>query len=230
MVIKVDNRLPKRKANRLKEYDYSQAGVYFVTICTQGRRGILSSVCSAEASVPVGQGLAPADPSSSVVGRGLAPADPSSSVVGRGLAPADPSSSVVGRGLAPADPSSSVVGQGLAPAEIHLSQIGIIAEQQLLKLEERFPDISIDKYVIMPNHIHILLSINRLAAGASPCPTLSDVICAFKSLTTRICRAGEIFQTSFYDHIVRDNNDYLAVWQYIDNNPHKWELDKYYQS
>jgi len=172
LVIKVDNRLPKRKANRLKEYDYSQAGVYFVTICTQGRRGILSSVCSAEASVPVGQGLAPADPSSSVVGRGLAPADPSSSVVGRGLAPADPSSSVVGRGLAPADPSSSVVGQGLAPAEIHLSQIGIIAEQQLLKLEERFPDISIDKYVIMPNHIHILLSINRLAAGASPCPTL----------------------------------------------------------
>jgi REP element-mobilizing transposase RayT len=126
--------------------------------------------------------------------------------------------------------SSVPVGQGLAPAEIHLSQIGIIAEQQLLRLEERFPDISIDKYVIMPNHIHILLSINRLAAGASPCPTLSDVICAFKSLTTRICREGEIFQASFYDHIVRDNNDYLAVWQYIDNNPHKWELDKYYQS
>ena len=126
--------------------------------------------------------------------------------------------------------SSVPVGQGLAPAEIHLSQIGIIAEKQLLKLEERFPDVSIDKYVIMPNHIHILLSINRLAAGASPCPTLSDVICAFKSLTTRICRAGEIFQASFYDHSVRDNNDYLAVWQYIDSNPHKWELDKYYQS
>ena len=158
-----------RKSNRLKNYDYSTNGTYFVTICTDKRKNILSHI---------------------------------------------------------------YVGQGLAPAVNQLSLYGKIAEEQLLLLENRYPTIKIDKYVIMPNHIHAIILINNEAAGASPCPTLSDVICTYKSLTTRFCKQKRnifrIFQTSFYDHIIRNEQDYLKIWQYIDTNPAKWSEDRFY--
>lgn len=128
---------------------------------------------------------------------------------------------------------SKIVGQGLAPAEVKLTRYGKIAEEQLLLLKNRYKTIDVNEFVIMPNHIHIILSIHGSAAGASPCPTVSDIICVYKSLTTRICKkAGyqnqKIFQTSFYDHIIRDNEDYITKAQYIENNPAKWQEDKYY--
>ena len=95
--------LPQRKATRLKGYDYSSPGVYFITICTQNRKCMLSDL---------------------------------------------------------------VVGEGLAPPETRLSEIGRIAEEQILALEERFPPVSIDRYVVMPNHIHILLLLREQAGGA----------------------------------------------------------------
>ncbi len=67
----------------------------------------------------------------------------------------------------------------------------------------------------------------------SPCPTLSDVICSFKSLTTRECKqqydVRYIFQTSFHDHIIRNREDYINIWKYIDTNPARWELDCFYK-
>jgi REP element-mobilizing transposase RayT len=81
--------------------------------------------------------------------------------------------------------SKITVGQGLAPAENLLSQYGNIAKEQMELLEKRYSGINIDKYVIMPNHIHILI---YLTAGASPCPTVSDVVCSFKSITTLLCK------------------------------------------
>lgn len=64
-------------------------------------------------------------------------------------------------------------------------------------------------------------------AGASPRPTLSDMICVFKSLTTRRC-GQSLFQTSFHDHIIRSETDYLRIWAYIDENPAKWSEDCFY--
>ena len=66
---------------------------------------------------------------------------------------------------------SSIVGEGLAPPEPKLSNYGKIAEQQLLNLEERYPNVTLDKYVIMPNHIHMILVLRETAGGASPSPT-----------------------------------------------------------
>ena len=128
---------------------------------------------------------------------------------------------------APADPSVPV-GQGFTPAAVKLSPLGRIAEDQLHKLGKRYTNVSIDKYVIMPNHIHILISLKYETAGASPCPTISEIICSFKSLTTLAYGKGRIFQSSFHDHIVRDQEDYANIWEYIDTNPLKWQLDKYY--
>lgn len=65
-------------------------------------------------------------------------------------------------------------------------------------------------------------------AGASPCPTLSDVVCSFKSLTSRESKKSKIFQTSFYDHIIRGEQDYKKIFGYIDTNPQKWCEDEFY--
>ena len=162
--------LPNRKPNRLKQYDYTGNGAYFITICTQNRTEILSEI---------------------------------------------------------------IVGRGLAPAECKLSEYGKIAEQELLNLEKRYAGVKIDKYVIMPNHIHAIISINNdLTAGARPRPTLSDIICTFKSITTRLCnkrhKGNKIFQTSFYDHIIRGEEDFKEIWEYIDGNPQKWREDRFY--
>ena len=123
----------------------------------------------------------------------------------------------------------SVVGRGLAPAVVKISEYGRIAEEQLLLLEKRYPQVKIDKYTIMPDHIHILLRIEK--AGASPCPTIPDVMCAYKSITTRLCRQTgytekHLFQSSYHDHIIRNYEDYLDRWQYIQSNPAKLQDDE----
>lgn len=128
--------------------------------------------------------------------------------------------------------SSIPVGRGLAPAEPRLTELGRIAREQLLALEQRYPSVTVDKYVIMPNHIHALIRLREEPAGPRPRPTLMDVICAYKSLTTRLCRqvesfqGGMVFQTSFYDHVIRTRQEYLEVWAYIDGNPARWTSDE----
>ena len=82
----------------------------------------------------------------------------------------------------------------------------------------------------MPNHIHVILLLET--AGASPRPTIPDIVCVFKSLTTRLCKKiqpiDKLFQTSFYEHVIRGREDYEEIVEYIVNNPQQWELDKLY--
>ncbi len=98
----------------------------------------------------------------------------------------------------------------------------------------RFPTVRLEKYVIMPNHIHLLLMLRDETAGASPHPTLMQIMGVFKSLTTRkqnmkTGRQGEkLWQTSYHEHIVRDENDFLFQWTYIDQNPARWGGDEYF--
>ena len=124
---------------------------------------------------------------------------------------------------------------GLAPAEasgMEYTSFGNIAEQQLLSLEDRYEFLSVDKYVIMPNHIHVVLILESDAAGASPHPTITDIVCAYKSLTTRECKKngfdGNLFQTSFYEHIIRCREDYEEIEKYIYENPMRWYYDELY--
>lgn len=132
---------------------------------------------------------------------------------------------------------SRVVGQGLAPAAVALTPMGKIIEEQLLYLPNRYPFVEIDKYVIMPNHIHAIIIFGDEAnqtAGASPRPTLMNVVGAFKSLSTRLCNQSDnmqgrkIWQASFYEQVIRDKEGYQSARQYIDENPAKWVEDCYY--
>ena len=165
----------QRKSLRLPCYDYSQGGVYFVTICTQNRRECLSDVC---------------------------------------------------RG-----------GALLRPA-------GQIVQREISAMESRF-SITVDKYVIMPNHIHLLLStagegaVTRAEQSPAPTtgvamPSLSDMICVLKSVTAKEINRMEntpgrrFWQRSFYDHVIRNERDYLRAWQYIEDNPARWAEDEYF--
>ena len=83
----------------------------------------------------------------------------------------------------------------------------------------------------MPNHIHAILVLKE-AAGASPRPTIMDIVSAYKSLTARECKKlqpiDKLFQTSFYEHVIRGREDYIEIAEYITNNPKQWELDMLY--
>ena len=118
-----------------------------------------------------------------------------------------------------------------APAETQYTEYGKVAEEQLLALPERFPSLSIDQYVIMPNHIHVILVLTDPCENVSR-PKITDVICVYKSLTTKACKnlrpIKKLFQSSFYEHVIRGQADYDEIATYIQNNPKQWELDKLY--
>ena len=108
-----------------------------------------------------------------------------------------------------------------------MNALGKIAEASLLEMEEHFPGIRIDKYVIMPNHIHVIFEIAE--DGCS----LINAIGAFKSAVSRKIHKIEpnisVWQTSFHDHVIRNQAGYEKIWNYIETNPLKWEEDCFYQ-
>ena len=105
--------------------------------------------------------------------------------------------------------------EGEAPRQI-LTPVGKAVEEMILRIP------GIDKYVIMPNHVHLII----LSDGTGP--TLSRIIQFFKSNLTR--KLGRpIWQREYYDHVIRDEYDYQIKWKYVDENPAKWTDDAYYE-
>lgn len=97
------------------------------------------------------------------------------------------------------------------------------------KTQNKYPNIVIDTYVVMPDHLHLIITIKEQRAGAS----LPDVMGFFKTMTTNeYIRGvkegvlppfeGKLWQKSYYDHVIRNQRDYIAVWEYIENNPANW--------
>ena len=198
----IEKELPQRKSTRLKNFDYSSAGAYFVTICVRDRMQILSEI--------IRDDITATDKTSGIA-------------VGEGLAPPEIDD------ITATDKTSEIaVGEGLAPPEItvKLKPCGEIVKEQLQLIETRFPNVTVEDYVIMPDHIHAVIFLHGKAGGASPSPTLDDVICAFKSLTSRSCKQKygieKMFQRSSAEHIVRDREDYETRRKYIYENPKRW--------
>ena len=101
-------------------------------------------------------------------------------------------------------------------------------EQAIQNIEHHYPSISVDHYVVMPNHIHLLLQINTDENGRPMVtPTISIVVQQMKGYVTK--QLGRpIWQKLFHDHVIRNENDYRIIWEYIENNPVQWELDCFY--
>ncbi|MBQ8831370.1 MAG: transposase [Oscillospiraceae bacterium] len=111
--------------------------------------------------------------------------------------------------------------------EYILSDYGYIADRVIKDIPVHYPSITVDKYAIMPNHIHLLLSIHETDGRIISAPTISTVVGQMKRQISKLIGIS-IWQKSFYDHIIRNKHDYDAAWQYIDENPVKWETDEFY--
>ena len=170
------SRIHHRKSIRLRGYDYSQNGAYFVTICTKDRELYFEKY----------------------------------------------------RGL-----------QG-------------IVRQQWEELPQGFPNLTLDEFIIMPNHVHgiFIVGTGRSAknvgatlavaqnngAGARPAPTVGEIVGTFKSLCIhdwlthikekKIDVAGKLWQRNYYEHVIRNEDELNKIREYIQNNPLKWDLDK----
>ena len=145
-----------RKLNRLENYNYSQNGAYFITICTQDRKSVLSAIAGDAFPVP--------------------------------------------------------------------SPVGEIAEEYIRRISDKYPEVMVDQYVIMPDHIHLLLCIDGTGKAS---PEIGNVIGWYKYQVTKQANlllntpGGKLFQRSYYDHVIRNQQDYDEIRQYIKYNPLK---------
>ena len=85
-------------------------------------------------------------------------------------------------------------------------------EQAIFRIPKSYQDVRLEKYVIMPNHIHLLLMIDTLHGRPRVAPTVSRIV----------------QQKSFHDRIIRNDAEYDMIWEYIDTNPARWQQDCFY--
>ncbi len=172
--------LPKRKKIRLSEYDYSQSGVYFVTICVKKEKCNLWNT-----KINFHQ------------------------IVGADI-------------IRPYEQNYF---------EYKLSKYGEIVKSAIENINTHYPNIIVDKYSIMPDHLHIILFIEQIDGRQIAAPTLSTVVGQMKRWVSK--RIGfSIWQKSFYEKIIRNEKAYREIWKYVDNNPLKFlyktnNLDEY---
>ena len=151
---------PKRKSTRLKEFDYSQFGYYFVTICIKERKDFFSKI-----------------------------------------------------------KNSSII----------LSKYGNIISEILINMQSYY-NVEIDYYVIMPDHIHLIIILDKDESKKNY--SLYDVIGKFKSFSSKkirkVLEVEEKFewQKSFYDRIIRNEKELYQIRKYIQENPLRWDIEK----
>ncbi len=120
----------------------------------------------------------------------------------------------------------TVGADALGGPSLRLTDTGKIVEQYILSTD-RMTGFHVDKYVVMPNHIHMILSVENGPPRASA-PTVLDAVGALKRLVNR--RLGrDIWQRSFHEHVIRNEQDYREIWEYIDENPVRWVGDRCYE-
>ncbi len=106
-----------------------------------------------------------------------------------------------------------------------------IIHNWIKETENKYKNVRFDKYVIMHDHLHFIINITEQHAGCS----LPDIMKFFKTMTTNEYIKGvknrdlppfknKIWQKSYYDHVIRNQEDYNETWEYIENNPKKWIL------
>ena len=117
--------------------------------------------------------------------------------------------------------------------KMNLSNFGKVAYEKCIWLENQYPYVKIHNFMIMPNHIHILFEINKIDKEVKR-KSISSLIGAYKTLVSKeIHLLGNIdfsWQRSFHDHIVRTENRYENIYNYITNNPENWKKDKFYEN
>jgi len=108
-----------------------------------------------------------------------------------------------------------------------LSGVGQTVENAVESIAKIYAMVAVDKYVIMPNHVHMIIVVNCDHGRTMCAPTISRVIKQCKEHVTK--QIGySICQKSYHDHIIRDEDEYKRIWQYIEENPASWAEDEYH--
>lgn len=166
-----ENKFPKRKRNRLENYDYSTSGAYFITVCTKDRKNIFW--CENQ---PCFVGEAISLPSYNEI----------------------------------------------------LSPYGEIVDKAINEIPKHYSHIKLLKYVIMPNHIHMILFIPYDNGRIISSPT--SILTAVGQMKRYVSKeiGDTIWQRSFHDHIIRDYDEYEKISKYVSENPLYWQYDCFY--
>ncbi len=121
---------------------------------------------------------------------------------------------------------------------IDSDKIRAIIQETWDNLPKHYPEVILDEFVIMPNHIHGIIIINNnfynfVGAGLRPARKLSEIVKSFKSFSSReinklLSTPGQSFwQRNYYEHVIRNEQDLHETRTYIRENPIKWEIDQY---
>lgn len=112
-----------------------------------------------------------------------------------------------------------------------LNSVGKVVEYCIDKIPEKYPGVIVDNYIIMPNHIHLILALQK-KENDSYMPNISHVVGQFKmSVTKQIRKLNSIYpvwQRSFYDRVIRNQREYEKIWNYVEYNDQKWMEDCFY--
>ena len=107
-----------------------------------------------------------------------------------------------------------------------MNDLAGIVQAHIENLEKIRAGVKVDKYVIMPNHVHMIISLQDCSTS------VSYLLALFKTGVTKQIRQKypqlKVWQRSFHDHLIRNEADYQRIWMYIDTNPIRWEMDCFY--
>ena len=116
-------------------------------------------------------------------------------------------------------------------SRLPLSEQGVLVENGIRQIPRRYSGVWVDRYVIMPNHIHMILVLAEEDGRTMNTPvhkaSVSIAVRMLKEYVTKTLTYS-IWQKSFHDHIIRDEAEYLRICEYIETNPAKWQEDIYY--
>ncbi len=109
-----------------------------------------------------------------------------------------------------------------------LNGYGQIARDLLLEIQVHYPNVVIDKFVVMPNHIHAIIVLQEVSGDTGK--ALSNILAQYKSAVSkklsRSLLGKKIWQKSYFDRIIRSEKGYRDAWRYIDENPLRWYLNR----
>ena len=183
----IENKYPARKSTRLKNWDYSSEGAYFITIWSHNHKNLCSRI------------------------------------------------SVGAIHESPADYRAFLYEY----ADANLTSFGKIIQKTINKIPARF-GVKITDYIIMPNHIHLVIWVENCsderAIRESPLQKrdlISKIVGYLKMNSSKeihkISEIEKIWQRNYHDHIIRNDEDYCRIAEYVFNNPGKWEEDCFYK-
>ncbi len=123
------------------------------------------------------------------------------------------------------------------PVNTELNAIGQIVQQYWQEIPDHYPFVTLDQFVVMPNHIHGIITIDRgIRADNNPplhhivTGTIGAIVRGFKIGVTKLCRqntnVNNVWQRNYYEHIIRDEHDLDRIRIYIHNNPFNWINDR----